>query len=596
MNEEKVQRVRGCSFVAVAAVLAACGPAAGPNAPVVVQTENTPSIAPSTEVKPLPTGDTSAVAAPPSLVVTGHVRSLSEFETSLGEGVGSLLGDAFGEARDTFDRAQPIDFAVIAGGKGRTLKGEFAVSFPLKNNALTRTSLEHENAVIEKDGTLYLESKRGDESKSRCAVAPSFGAATHRMICAGDAASLEALAPYLARTLTREEVKNLVAVHVDVRPLHETVRSLRALGESMLEERMGSKERELFGPALARVVDAYADFAGDMSAGDFFIDAGPADATATLTLHFESSKSVLTKSALEHAGRVGPPSESFLAMPRDAQFAGSHSGAPKLAKEWLHEFKSTLKTAVDQLPTGGKLTKEKDQAVKMTTDLVDLLLSDAPGAFGMGYKGSAKRLSRHLESVWFALEQDVPLSKWVAIGKQIPVPKEAAGIVKFGPAAVARQLPAGSFTLDITPPRSAARGKQPLVIALVPLGKAKSLVVFAGSDAALQHVVTSVSGQAKSALGSVPAIEALKATPANGFLAIPVEALEIRHRGIRADDFITATSTATASGAGGAVTTKVTVPKTLVGILLTELKRKGSRRSPAPLPDPPELGPTPPDN
>ncbi len=590
MSDLKSQRVRSFSFVAIAAVLAACGPAAAPNVPVVVQTESAPSVVPSKEVKALPTGDTSAVAAPNSLVVSGHIRSLSEFEANLGQGAGSFLGNTFGEARDTFDLAQPIDFAVVAGGVGRTLKAEFAISLPLKNNTLTRTSLEHENAVIEKDGILYLEGKHGDESKTRCAVAPSFGAVTHRMICAGDGASLEALAPYLARTVTREEVKNLVAVHFDIHPLQETVRSFRALGESEIQDRMGRKERELFGPVLGRMLDAYVDFAGDMSTGDLLMDSGPTDTTAVLTFHFESSKSILTRSALEHSERTAPPAESFLQMPRDAQLAGSYSGVPKLAKEWIGEFKGTLKTAVDQLPSGGKFGKEKTQAVKMISDLADLLLADAPAAYGVGYQGSAKRLARHPESAWFALVQDVPVSKWVAIGKQIPVPKEAAGLVKFGPAAAARHLPAGSFTLELTPPR------QPTyVLAFIPLGKSKTLVAFGGSEAALQRVVASVSGQGKTGLGTVAAIEALKGTRASSFFAVRATALEIR--GAAADDFITMTSTAATAGAAGSVTLKTTAPKTLVSMLLMELKRKGGRETgDHGQPSEPKLGPAPSDN
>ena len=576
-------RVRASSLIAIA-LLSACGPAVGPHAPITPQ-EGVPVVAPAAEAaKPLPSGDTSAVPAPNSLVVTGHLRSASELESQLGVGIASLFGGASGQANEAFDANQPFDFAVTASGKGRGLRAAWAMSFPIKNNAVTRTALEQHASVTERDGILYLEDKQADESKTRCAVASAFGPATHRIICASDGPSLELMAPYLARTLTREEVKDLVSIHFDVRPLHETVRTMRALADVLVEDRLGRKERELVGPMIGHLLDACTDYVGDLSVADLAIDPGQTDVTASLTFHYDSSKSPLTKSILARADRNHAPADAFLHLPKDTKFAVSHNGVPKESQEMLRAYKDALKNAADQVPDGGKLAKEKEQAIKMVTDLIDQLLADAPGALGVGFEGSLRGLRSDRKTLWIALEQDAPVSRWIAIVKQMPT--RGKDLVKFGPASASRRLPAGSYTADIAVPRGPGYS-----LALVPLSKGRTLVAFAGSETALKHVVDSVASK-EVGLGAVATIDALKAQPSNSFIAVRASVFEVPGAG--EDDFVTVASTATSSGGGGTGTIKWWAPKPLISTVLGLLKHMGG--SAGKRHGEPKLGPDEPDN
>ncbi len=562
-------RVRGSSIVVLALIAAACGPAANGNGPTVVPpAEGAPSVSPSsTESKPLPTGDTAAVPAPNSLIVTGRLRSFGELESQLHVSTSSIFGEAFGSAREAFDTGQPVDFAVTASGKGRGLKGAVAFSFPIKNNTLTRTAIEQHDHVTEKDGILYLEDKHGEGDKTRCAVANSFGAATHRMICSSDGSSLDAIAPYLARTLTREEVKNLVSMRVDFRPLHETVHSLRKFADIAIEDRLGRREMELLKPLLGPMLDAYVDYIGDMSTADLAIDAGSADVNASLTFHYESSKSRITKSLLARADRNHPPAQAFLQLPKDTKLAMAHGGIPKESQALLTEYKQAMTSVLGHMPAGGVMAKEKEQITKTLLDLVDLVTADAPGVYAFGNEGGFGSLKYNQKQMWVALEQELPAAKWIAIAKRIQGQKMLHGFVKFGPAPAARNLPAGTFTLDINVPRGPT-----YALAIVPLSKGRALVAFGGSEAALRRVVDSVAGK-EVEFGSLPAIDALKLQPSSSFFAVRANAFDLP--GVSDSDFVTMTSTATSSGDGGTGTIKLSAPKSLVSMLFGVLKHMG---------------------
>src|SRR5439155_18787268 len=119
-----------------------------------------------------------------------------------------VSGDAVGAI---VDLDQPIDFAIEATPRGMSVKPNAAISAAVKSLDAAKSALAKYKLVPGDNGSLRVEglgkvpeADGDEEGPSRvCALAPSFGAASTRLVCGDSQAALDALAPYLTRTASR---------------------------------------------------------------------------------------------------------------------------------------------------------------------------------------------------------------------------------------------------------------------------------------------------------------------------------------------------------------------------------------------------------
>ncbi len=382
---------------------AACGGA--PVAPQAPASSGAPAAGPPVALAP----DLGAVAPPAGLVVSGQLPHL---EASLGtvhgwtqlpmpqsEQITAIIADDALGALVALD--QPIDFAVAVVGAGARLTTMVAVSAAVRDLEQAKTSLSEKHKLTPGDnGALLIhglghsprraddaddDGRDGDDGHA-CELAPAFGAATTRLVCAWDPKALAALGPWLTRGATRQT--STYDAHVDVRmqPLKPTIMAEKRLFSLLLGTVLGGRLGLSGARDLTQAIGAdVADFANDLDTLSLDVALSDPGAAATMTLKLSGPSSAIGRLALANADRNGPPPAAFWQMPGDADFAFFDRGID--ANDLAHGRDLALKVVTDRLAEDGL----KDADSHAIADALGKILTPAPMVFASGIDADAAR-------------------------------------------------------------------------------------------------------------------------------------------------------------------------------------------------------------
>jgi hypothetical protein len=300
---------------------------------------------------PRPAADTSPVAPPPNLIVSGRlgkpnsslavVRAWSKLpmpqsdqltELVVGESAGALI-----------DVDQPIDFALAlnSAGPGHSdwasrPSALFAVSAGVRSLESAEAVLaDHFTLVPGDDGALRIQGLRGSDhhAESRadrddedsggrrtCELAPAYGASATRLVCAfGDERALAQLGPWLTRGATRVGSTSDLRIDVRVSAIHSIVaekwRAISALFGALAGSALGAQR--LGDLALGAAQDVVS-FVLDLDTLSVDVALSDSAARVEFTRNLSATTSVLARLATTNADRAGPPPAAFWQMPSDA--------------------------------------------------------------------------------------------------------------------------------------------------------------------------------------------------------------------------------------------------------------------------------------
>jgi len=250
-----------------------------------------PPAAPMTPSKPLPVAipepppDVTAVPEPAGLVLVGRISKATGILKTLGTwtrlplpgGADLIRSIADDSVADAVDLSQPIDGAIALGGGMRDPKPLIAVSVAVRSfdDAKAKLSSRHK-LTPGKNGQLFVEGigrpdvnegrgrskEKGeddDEEGETCVLSPASSGA--RLVC-GEREALDALSPYLTRTVPRQTWSSDIHVEVSLAAVREPLGQVRAALPVLARSMLGGSS-----PALAKLVDAgvneLVDFVGD---------------------------------------------------------------------------------------------------------------------------------------------------------------------------------------------------------------------------------------------------------------------------------------------------------------------------------------------
>lgn len=356
------------SFVLVSIALSGCGAPPPPQAP--------PPAASSAAVAPAPPPprevELSPVAEPNNLLATVRWRGpVAEIDAMLRlVKTGVTLSDLAkregkGGELDLLKPDGTVDVA-IALDSTATIDDPrvmFALSVPLK-------SLDDALADQKRRGHAVEQVRPGVfrvDKKDPCDIAVSVDAPA-RLVCGGNLRALEALRPYLTRTLPATQAEPGLRASVRMKPLRERfVPELRLEAAKLEDElvqklkREGVSDPELLG-ALAAVLDDSFKLADDIDRVDVshVLDEKQRRIVASGSLVFSSSHAWMTQVALSPAKRSGPVPPAFFKLPKDSVTASFAEGPDP---EMLVGPTRVLKKIVHEVTTRAKLDKGDADAV-----------------------------------------------------------------------------------------------------------------------------------------------------------------------------------------------------------------------------------------
>lgn len=301
-----------------------------------------------------PPPDLSAVPEPAGLLVVGRVAQPEKILKTVGgwvhlplpganELLKSLGDETFAEVADL---SQSVDGVVAVGSGGGGMRDfdpqvAFAVSVRSFEQAKAKLGAKYTiksgpngQFTVEGIGAPPSEPRDGnsddDEPKGlTCALAPAVGGTGAKLVC-GERASLEALVPYMTRTLPRASFGSDVHVEFRFAPVREPMAQLRTtlpvLGRSL---GLGGNS------AISEMIDAglgeVADFVNDATRMTFDSDLSDPGAQATTRVDYATSTSLMARVAAASLGHAGPPPAAFMHLPGDTDVALYGLGSdPKL--------------------------------------------------------------------------------------------------------------------------------------------------------------------------------------------------------------------------------------------------------------------------
>jgi hypothetical protein len=327
----------------VALALVACGGA--PAAPVAAPAPPTPAAAPAP-----PPPDLGPVAEPQGVVVFARASKPSAALQVVGGWAGLPMPNAedlgrlvAGESlRNLFDLDQPIDFALVL--RGRSLSG--AISAAVRSLDEAKAALSKYTLTPADGGALIIQglgkpvgagADQSDGEARVCELAPAFGAAATRIVCAESDEALRTIGPWLLRGAPRQTFP--ADVHVDVRlgPVRALIdpmrRALPILAGAALH--VHRSETPEINEAFHAAIDDLADFTSDCDTIALDAMLGDAQGVATVTAQFRSATSLIARLAVSHPERAGAPPPAFWKLPTDTDAAFFHRGVD------AHDFEAT---------------------------------------------------------------------------------------------------------------------------------------------------------------------------------------------------------------------------------------------------------------
>jgi len=384
--------------------LAACGGGAPPQAPVV-------PAKPVPIAIPEPPPDVTPVPEPAGLVLVGRVSKADGILKTLGAwtrlplpgGADLVRSIADDSVADSVDLSQPIDGAISLGGGARDPKPLIAVSIAVRSfdDAKAKLSAKHK-LTSGKNGQLWVEGigrspmseksgrgkdfkgndKEDDDDGETCVLAHASSGA--RLVC-GEREALDALSPYLTRTVPRQTWNSDIHVEVSLAAVREPLGQVRAALPVLARSMLGGSS-----PALAKLVDAgvneLVDFVGDTGRMTLDSQLGDSGMQATVKVDYAKSQSFIAQLATSNPQLAGAPPPAFWHLPSDTDVALYGKGSdPKL---FAHP-KELLGNVFLEATEGAGMPEPERKAVREL--VVDRMLGlfTGPLVYGKGYDAAA---------------------------------------------------------------------------------------------------------------------------------------------------------------------------------------------------------------
>lgn len=420
---------------------------------------------PSASAAPAPTYDLSQVPVPEGLVATirfSHPVSSIDRANAFLDGLftsgtkrdpldvddlAKLVTDA--PIGGALDLDAPVDVAVFGPGKNVDGIGAVVASAALRpGNAAMSTIASSFEIVPGPDGMLFLRARRdqpppADDADGtpdpapepfRCVVAPAFGPAARRLVCAFGSSAIESLAPFMTRTLTRAPASKS-DMHAELH-LSSELDKLEDMADDAAPKDDVDPETE------RRLRELYAHFREDLDSLAFDVGFQQTSFDLGVSLRFRAKGSQLTRLVLSGNDAAGPPPDAFFRLPIDSSFAFFSRGSdPKdLAPMRDIVFGSIEHALVED----GAPRKVIDATVGA---LKSVVLTGGPLVIGSGHDDAAARAAlatyvaggkdtiaarsaaRSALQGWWIAGVDEPSAKWIDAWKKMA----AADAVPYTP-------------------------------------------------------------------------------------------------------------------------------------------------------------------
>jgi hypothetical protein len=277
-----------------------------------------------------PPPDLSAVPRPESMILFAHLAKPEAALRTVGgwtklpmpgaEVLAELVSGA--PVGKILDLSQPIDVAVLLGGDARSPDPQIAVSAAVKSLDEVRGLLGDRYKLSSgANGALHIEGLGGGDDHV-CDIAPAFGAASMRLVCADSAAGGEALVPWLTRSAPREAYTPDLHVEVRLAPVRPIVKQFRGMLPMLLSRVLDTRGNvRAVSQALDAAVGDLADLTTDLETLSLDVSLADPGADATMTATFGGTSAVMTRLALAHPERADVPPPAFWHAPVDADVA-----------------------------------------------------------------------------------------------------------------------------------------------------------------------------------------------------------------------------------------------------------------------------------
>ena len=221
-----------------------------------------------------------------------------------------------------------------------------------------------------------------DDDGETCVLSHASSGA--RLVC-GEREALDALSPYLTRTVPRQTWSSDIHVEVSLAAVREPLGQVRAALPVLARSMLGGSS-----PALAKLVDAgvneLVDFVGDTGRMTLDAQLGDSGMQATLKVDYVKAQSFIAQLATSNPQRADAPPPAFWHLPADTDIALYGKGSdPKL---FAHP-KELLGNVFLEATEGAGMPEPERKAVREL--VVDRMLGlfTGPLVYGKGYDAAA---------------------------------------------------------------------------------------------------------------------------------------------------------------------------------------------------------------
>ncbi len=430
-------------FASIVLLLAACGDAPPPPAAAPAPPPSKPLA-----TAPAPHADLAAVARPDNLIVLARLAKPDEALSRFGrwtelpipgaEEVGGILG---GESiAKIIDLSKSIDVAIAVSPSGRAVKPLIAFSAGVRSLEDAKSQLGDKFKLVPGDNGALRIVGLGDDH-DECALVPASGAATTRLLCADGGGAMEALGPYLTRTVPREPAPSDLHAEIRLAPVRPLVQQFRGFLPGLVGGMM-SVQIDGAAEAVEAAVGDVADLSMDLDTVSIDFSLEDAGATGTVSATFGGDGSLLAQLAVAHPERADVPPAAFWHLPIDADIAHFHRGFD--AKDIARPKELLGNLLVGALNKGGLPDGDRKAVVDAAMHYLGLFAGPAVYAKGTDAsstaravasaktpKSDAERAALEQFAGWSVTQVDDPIAKVAPVAREWVAAMSRPGVVKW---------------------------------------------------------------------------------------------------------------------------------------------------------------------